>query len=48
MGAKLREMEKNDYSYETFIDEIEKFRDEIINEQEILRLILMNLSNLLE
>ena len=28
---KLREMEKNDYSYETFIDEIEKFRDEIIN-----------------
>ena len=41
-------MEKNDYSYETFIDEIEKFRDEIINRAKVQRLILMNLSNLLE
>ena len=27
---KLKEMENEDYSYERFIEEIEKFRDEII------------------
>ena len=41
---KLREMEKNDYSYDKFIQKL-RFRDEIIQRAKVQKLIRMNLLN---